>query len=88
MNSTPTPKAIEPHNALIARADEQLARAHEQLARADEELAGLSEQLAKMERELSSLIGNRKVDLRTSDDLSRYFRDEVIASAELQYAQI
>jgi hypothetical protein len=38
MNSTPTPKAIEPHNALIARADEQLAHAHEQIARADEEL--------------------------------------------------
>jgi predicted nucleotidyltransferase len=44
--------------------------------------------LAKMERDLSSLIGNRKVDLRTSEDLSRYFRDEVVASAELQYAQI
>lgn len=51
MNSTPTPKAIEPHNALIARADEQLAHAHEQIARADEELARLSEQLAKMERD-------------------------------------
>jgi uncharacterized membrane protein YccC len=51
MSSTSTPKAVEPDNALIARADEQLARAHEQLARADEELAGLSEQLAKMERE-------------------------------------
>jgi predicted nucleotidyltransferase len=44
--------------------------------------------LAKLERELSPLIGNRKVDLRTSEDLSRYFRDEVVASAELQYAQI
>jgi hypothetical protein len=32
MNSTSTPKAIEPHNALIARADEQLAQAHEQIA--------------------------------------------------------
>jgi hypothetical protein len=51
MNSTSTPKAIEPHNALIARADEQLARAHEQVARAGEELTRLSEQLAKMERE-------------------------------------
>jgi len=51
MNSTPTPKAIEPHNALIARADEQLAHAHEQMARADEELARLSEQVAKMERD-------------------------------------
>ena len=51
MNSTPTPKAIEPHNALIARADEQLAHAYEQIAGADEELARLSEQLAKMERD-------------------------------------
>jgi uncharacterized membrane protein YccC len=51
MNSTPTPKAIEPHNAVIARADEQLAHAHEQIVRADKELARLSEQLAKMERD-------------------------------------
>src|SRR5258708_35914622 len=51
MNSTPTPKAIEPHNALIASADEQLVHAYEQIVRADEELAGLSEQLAKMERD-------------------------------------
>jgi len=51
MNSTSTPKAIEPHNAPIARADEQLAHAHEQIARADEELARLSDQLAKMEHD-------------------------------------
>jgi septal ring factor EnvC (AmiA/AmiB activator) len=51
MNSTPTPKAIEPHNAQIARADEQLAHAHEQIGRAGEELARLSEQLAKMEHD-------------------------------------
>jgi hypothetical protein len=50
MSSTSTPKAIEPQNALGARADEQLARAHEQIARAGEELARLSEQLTKMER--------------------------------------
>ena len=51
MDSTPTPNAVEPHNALIARADEQLAHAHEQVARANEELARLSEQVAKMERD-------------------------------------
>ena len=51
MNSTPTPKAIEPDNALFARADEQLAHAYEQITRADEELARLSDQLAKMERD-------------------------------------
>jgi hypothetical protein len=43
--------------------------------------------LARMERELSGLLGGRKVDLRTPEDLSRYFRDEVLAEAEVQYAQ-
>lgn len=43
--------------------------------------------LARIERELSALLGNRKVDLRTPQDLSRYFRDEVVATAEIQYAQ-
>lgn len=42
---------------------------------------------AGMERELSELLGGRKVDLRTARDLSRYFRDEVVASAEVQYAE-
>jgi hypothetical protein len=51
MNSTPTPKAVEPHNAAIAGADERLAHAHEQIVRADKDLARLSEQLAKMERD-------------------------------------
>ena len=37
-----------------------------------------------MERELSELIG-RKADLRTPKELSRYFRDEVIAEAEVLY---
>jgi predicted nucleotidyltransferase len=43
--------------------------------------------LARMERELSELLGGRKVDLRTPEDLSRYFRDEVLAEAEVRYAQ-
>src|SRR5215470_10750248 len=51
MNSTSTPKPIEPDNALIARADERLAHAYEQIARADEQLARITEQLAKMEHE-------------------------------------
>ncbi len=42
--------------------------------------------LARMERELSELLGGRKADIRTPQELSRYFRDEVVASAELQYA--
>ena len=40
--------------------------------------------LAAMEIELSDLFG-RKVDLRTAAELSRYFRDEVVAQAEVQY---
>ena len=51
MNSTPTPIAVEPDNAPIARADEQLAQAHEQITLANQELTRLSEQLAKMERD-------------------------------------
>jgi predicted nucleotidyltransferase len=42
--------------------------------------------LAGMEIELSEIIG-RKVDLRTAQELSRYFRQEVVESAELQYAE-
>jgi hypothetical protein len=42
--------------------------------------------LAGMEIELSHIIG-RKVDLRTAQELSRHFRQEVINSAELQYAE-
>ena len=37
--------------------------------------------LARIERELSTLLGGRKVDLRTPQDLSRYFRSSVIAGA-------
>jgi len=39
-----------------------------------------------MEAELSALVG-RKVDLHTPNFLSRYFRDEVLEKAEVQYAQ-
>ena len=41
--------------------------------------------MARIELELSPLLGGRKVDLRTAQDLSRYFRDEIVRSAELQY---
>ena len=43
--------------------------------------------IAGMEIELSALFGGRKVDLRTPEDLSRYFREDVLAAAEVQYAQ-
>lgn len=41
--------------------------------------------LGGMELELGRMFG-RKVDLRTPEDLSRYFRDEVVRTAEVQYA--
>lgn len=42
--------------------------------------------LADMEAELSGLLDGRPVDLRTAQDLSRYFRDDIVRTAELQYA--
>ena len=41
--------------------------------------------MAGIELELSALLG-RTVELRTPQDLSRYFRDEVVSQAEEQYA--
>jgi len=43
-------------------------------------------QMARIERELSALLG-RKADLRTPADLSRYFRDDVLREAQVQYAE-
>ena len=43
--------------------------------------------MARLERELSALLGGRVVDLRTPEDLSRYFRQQVLEEAEIQYAQ-
>jgi len=42
--------------------------------------------LAGMEIELSHLLG-KKVDLRTAQDLSVYFRDEVLREAKEAYAE-
>jgi len=39
-----------------------------------------------MEEELAELLG-RKVDLNTPQFLSPYFRDQVLAEAEVQYAE-
>src|SRR3954469_12222945 len=44
--------------------------------------------VAGMEEELSSLLGGKRVDLRTAEDLSRYFRDEVVRTAEVQYESV
>ena len=43
--------------------------------------------IAAMEQELSALLGGRKVDLRTAQELSRHFREEVVRTAEVQYAR-
>jgi hypothetical protein len=40
--------------------------------------------LSRMEIELTGMLG-RKVDLRTPAELSRYFREEVVRSSEVQY---
>ncbi len=42
--------------------------------------------LAGMELELSGLLG-RRVELRTAQDLSRYFREDVCRSAKVEYAE-
>ena len=41
--------------------------------------------LAAIELELSEVL-QRRVDLRTPAELSRYFRDDVLKEAEVQYA--
>ena|SRR5437867_7478432 len=43
--------------------------------------------MAAMERELAELFSGRKVDLRTPSELSRYFRDEIVRTAAVQYAK-
>jgi predicted nucleotidyltransferase len=42
--------------------------------------------LAGIEAEISSLLGGRRVDLRTAQDLSPHFRGEIVSTAEIQYA--
>ncbi len=51
-----------------------------------EQPIGLME-VVGIEIELSEIIG-RKVDLRTPEDLSKYFRDKVITGAEVQYERV
>ena len=41
--------------------------------------------LYDLEQELSKMLGARKVDLNTPKALSKYFRDEVLAEAEVLY---
>jgi hypothetical protein len=41
--------------------------------------------LAAMELELSAMLGGLRVDIRTAQELSRYFRDDVLREAEVQF---
>jgi len=41
--------------------------------------------LFDMEEELSHMFGGRRVELRTLQDLSRYFRDRVVSEADVQF---
>jgi len=43
--------------------------------------------LYDMEQELSAILGGRKVDMHTPNSLSKYFRDEVLMEAKVQYVQ-
>ncbi len=43
--------------------------------------------IVDMEEELSCIFGVRKVDMRTREDLSRYFRDKVVAESEVLFAR-
>lgn len=38
----------------------------------------------RIQEQISQILG-RKVDLNTPEDLSKYFRDEVLSEAEVQY---
>jgi predicted nucleotidyltransferase len=42
--------------------------------------------MAQMEVDLSDLLGGLTIDLRTADELSRYFRNEIVESAEPLHA--
>ena len=42
--------------------------------------------MAAIAAELSAMLGGRRVDLRTAEDLSHYFRDKVVHAAEVQFA--
>ena len=44
-------------------------------------------ELFDMEQELSRIFGGRKVDINTPNSLSKYFRDKVLAEAEVQYVK-
>lgn len=42
--------------------------------------------IAGIEEELAAQLRGRRADLRTAQDLSRHFRDDVVRAAQVQYA--
>lgn len=42
--------------------------------------------IAEMEFGLARIFGGRRIDLRTPEDLSPYFRQDIVDHAEVQYA--
>ena len=43
--------------------------------------------LANIANQLSEILEGKKVDIRTPNELSPYFRDKVLESAEVKYVQ-
>jgi predicted nucleotidyltransferase len=49
----------------------------------EDHIPGLFE-LSRMELEMTDILG-RKADIRTAEELSQYFRDDVVKEASVQY---
>lgn len=44
-------------------------------------------ELAELEGKLAEIFGGKKIDLRTANELSQYFRDDVVAEAVVIYGR-
>ena len=44
-------------------------------------------ELYDMEQELSPILGGRKVDLNTPNSLSKYFREQALSEARVEYVE-
>jgi septal ring factor EnvC (AmiA/AmiB activator) len=60
MHFTPNTKLDDPHDLMVARADQELAQAYDQIKSADEQLARLHGQLSKIERDSKRRSGRRR----------------------------
>ena len=78
------------HRAEILKLQEQAGHPNARLnsnearRRADNLQARLEKRIEELR--LSDLLGGRRVDLRTAGDLSPYFREEVVRTAQVQFA--